>query len=247
MNVLAATGQAFVREGGSYLAVGAACHGPAHKHADDTGFLLIENNQVVLGDAGRWGYYEDEPDRAYARSAAAHNVLTVDGHDFEWRGAEPYGSGIEAADEDRGWYTIVVRNPLLARQGVEHRRVLSYRPGEALVVLDEMRSTEQHEYTRHLHFGPGLNAVAGDGEGRIELTGKGIGATVEELGDIAQLSLHRGAEDPLLGWTYPGDRERVSVHTATWRHRASDATFASVVTLGDEPIQRLPDRVARYL
>lgn len=247
INALPAAGQAFVREGDSYLAVSAAYHGPAHKHSDETGFLLIENGQVVLGDPGRWGYYEDEPDRLYARSAAAHNVLTVDGRDFDWRGAEPYGSGLEAAGEGDGWYTIEVRNPLLAKQGVDHRRILSYRPGEALIVLDRVRSAEEHEYARHLHFGPGLSAVEADGEGRIELAGKGIEAIVEELGDSADLSLRQGDESPLLGWTYPGDRERTPVSSAILRRRAADATFVSAVTFGGEPIQQLPDRVARYL
>jgi Heparinase II/III-like protein/Heparinase II/III N-terminus len=245
-NALFDAGQAFVREGDSYLAVSAAHHGPAHKHSDDTGFLLIENGQVLLGDAGRWGYYEDERDRIYARSAAAHNVLTVDGHDFGWRIAEPYGSGLETAGEDDGWYAIVVRNPLLAAQGVGHQRVLLYRPARALVVLDRVRSAEEHEYVRHFHFGAELEAEL-DGQGRVAVTGKGVAATLTDLGDGSEIALTRGNDDPRLGWSYPGDRERTAVWTVALRSSASEATLATALVLNGEPIEELPRQIHNYL
>jgi len=239
LHVLREAGQAFVREGGSYLAVSAAYHGPAHKHADDSGFLLVENGQIVLGDAGRWGYYEDEPDRLYARSAAAHNVLTVDGRDFDWRRAEPYGSGLELAEERDGWYMIVVRNPLLAAQGVEHRRRLLYRPAVALIVVDEVRAEEEHEYERRFHFGPEVRAER-TGDGRIDLSGKGLAATLTDLGGDTRLVLTQGRDEPRLGWTYPGDRKRTPVWSATLRSTAGDATLAAALTLSGEPIEELP-------
>jgi hypothetical protein len=234
MNALFEAGQAFVREGDSYLAVSAAHHSAAHKHADDTGFLLIEDGQVILGDAGRWGYYEDEPDRIYARSAAAHNVLTVDGQDFDWRGAEPYGSGLEVARENDGWHSIVVHNPLLAKQGVDHWRVLLYRPGEALLVLDGVRSAEEHEYARHFHFGTHLEAER-DGDGRISITGKGVAVTLTDVGSITQLSLERGDDEFRGGWTYPGDREQEAIWTVTLRSRATSTNFVTALTFRGRP------------
>jgi Heparinase II/III-like protein/Heparinase II/III N-terminus len=230
MNVLAEAGQVYVRDGDSYLAVSAAHHSPAHKHSDDTGLLLVENGQTILGDAGRWGYYEDEADRLYARSAAAHNVLSVDGEDFDWREAEPYGSGLEAAEEDDGWYTIVVRNPLLVRQGVEHRRTLHYRPAETLVVTDEVRSAEEHDCIRNFHFGPELEAKE-TGAGQIAISGRGIAATLTYSDDDTRLTLSQGHDEPRLGWAYPGDRERTATAVATLHSSAANATFVITLTL----------------
>jgi hypothetical protein len=230
MRVLVEAGQAFVREGDSYLAVSAAHHGAAHKHSDDTGFVLVEGGRVLLSDAGRWGYYEEEPDRLYARSAAAHNVLTVDGRDFDWRGIEPYGSGIEAAGDGDGWYVIVMRNPLLARQGVDHRRILLYRPAEALIVIDDVRSAEEHEYVRHFHLGPEICAEHGS-RGEIAFTGGGIAGTLIDHTGESEISLTRGRDEPRLGWAYPGDRDRKAVWTTVLRSRARDATFSTVLKL----------------
>lgn len=232
LNALFEAGQAFVRDGDSYLAASAAHHRTAHKHADDTGFILVEGGHVVLGDAGRWGYYEHEPDRLYARSNRAHNVLVADGRDLDWKREQPYGSGLLAAGEGDGWYAISVSNGLLAPQGIAHRRLILYRPRMALVVVDEVRSEDAHDYVRHFHFGPDVAAEqAGDG---VAVSGKGVAATLFDMG-AGPIELVRGRDLPdRLGWTYPGDRERAPVCTAAMRDCASNATYAAVLSLDDE-------------
>lgn len=247
VHFLSAAGQAFVRHGDSYLAVTAGYHGTMHKHADDGGFLLIEGGRVVLGDAGRWGYYEDEADRLYARSAAAHNVLTVDGGDFDWREAEPYGSALEAVGEADGWYAIGLGNPLLGGQGVTHKRLLCYQPGRALVIFDQTRSQRQRHYLRHFHFGPDLQ-VRSEGGDTLTIQGDGIAATLTELSGGTEIDLNRGMEDaPHLGWTYPGDRERTEVWTARLRSSGEDMDFTTAISLDGEPIEPLPDKIRRLL
>lgn len=235
INALFEAGQAFVRDGDGYLAVSAGYHSSAHKHADDTGFILVENGVTVLSDAGRWGYYE-EPDRLYAQSAFAHNVLTVDEQDFDWREREPHRSGLLAASEEDGWYAILAKNPLLKRQGVDHRRLLLYHPGELLVVIDEARANEQHDYARRFHFGPGL-AARFDAESCVEIGGERTTATLVDLGREARVKLDRARDEPThLGWSYPADRERLPVWTATLRTRAADASMTAVLRLGDSTL-----------
>ena len=249
LRVLPRAGLAFVREGGSYLVVTAAYHGPAHKHSDDTGFLLVEGGRTILGDAGRWGYYEDEPDRRHARSAAAHNVLSVDGKDFDWRRAEPYGSGLEAAaeGEDDGWYAIAARNPLLERQGVEHRRVLFYRPGAALLILDRVRSAAPHRYLRNFNFAPGLELEQRGGN-EVAISGRGVTATLTDLSERTELSLSRGMEEPPhLGWTYPADRERREAWTATCSSHGDEMTLLTAIGLDGGPPAELPSELRRVL
>lgn len=248
LNALFATGQAFVRETDSYLSVSAAHHGVAHKQADETGFIMVENGVVVLGDTGRWGYHESEPDRIYARSAAAHNVLNVDDLDFQWRQSTPYGSGLVAAGHSPPWYGIVARNPTLRRQGVDHRRLLLYRPGCILLVVDDVRSDAEHNYARHFHFGPGVRANLEDS--RIALAGDRLSATLtDHSGDTAP-ALHRGIDNPRrLGWTYPAERSRKEISTAVLRARARSALLVTSVSLGAEfnEVTAIVDDADRYL
>ena len=247
VNALFEAGQAFVRDGESYLAVSAAHHGPAHKQADDTGFLLMERGRVLLGDAGRWGYYEKEPDRLYARTAAAHNVLTVDRQDFDWRNANPYGSGLVAAADAGDWYVIVVRNPLLGEQGVDHRRILLYRPGEALIVVDEVRSAAPHRYLRNFNFAPGLELEPRGGN-EVAISGRGVTATLTDLSERTEVSLNRGMEEPPhVGWTYPGDRQRREAWTATYRSYGDEMTLLTALGLDGGPPREFPDQLRRVL
>lgn len=231
LHALYDAGIAFVRTGNSYLAVSAAYHGPAHKQADDTGFVLVENGQVLLGDAGRWGYYEREPDRLYARSNCAHNVLTVDDQDLDWRAADPYGSGLIAAGEGDGWYAIVVANPLLAAQGVTHRRWFLYRPAHRLIVVDHVDADEPHEYSRYFHFGPGLEAEMIDGA--VVAHGDDLTATLTDCSKVTtSIALGRGRDTPdRLGWTYPADRERTPIWTVVSRCRATSATLVAAASI----------------
>lgn len=247
LHFLPEAGLAFVRDGDSYLAVTAAYHGPAHKHCDDGGFLLVEGGRVVLGDAGRWGYYEDEADRVYARSAAAHNVLLVDWEDFDWRGAEPYGSGLDAVGEAEGWCAIGLENPLLERQGVQHRRVFFYRPGRALVICDRTRSEVEHQYVRHLHFGPGLE-LEPEGSHTIAIAGLGAPAMITELSRRTEYSISRGMEEsPHLGWTYPGDRNRTKVSSVSLRSYGADTSLITAISLDGSQVEPIPGRIRRWL
>ena len=226
-------GNAFVRRDNSYLAVSCGYHSGAHKHADDTGFLLVEHGVTVFGDAGRWGYYESEPDRRYARSAQAHNVLTVDDQDFDWRSAKPYGSGLLTACEGYGWYAVLAANPLLASQGVTHRRLLLYRPAEALVVLDNVGAHDVHEYVRYFHFGSQLDAHLDDA-GEIVTIGSGLAGTLMDPNRISKIELSHGQDQPTrTGWTYPADRTRIPVHTAAIRCQARTGCLAAAFTLDD--------------
>lgn len=230
MKVLYEAGQAFVRDGDSYLAVTAAHHSSAHKHADDTGFILVENGVTVLGDTGRWGYYEDEPERVYARSAQAHNALIVDGHGFAWRTTAPYGSGLMDASEQDGWYAILMKNPNLESHGLVHKRLLMYKPAATLIIVDDVQSGKEHCIERMFHFGPQLAAQL-SGRGRVSLTGSRIAGSLTSLTETSpDIALSRRIHSPArLGWTYPNDRKQLPVWTATLRNYATCARFAIAV------------------
>lgn len=225
-------GSVFVRSANSYLCVTCGYHSHAHKHSDDGGILLVEGDQTVLGDAGRWGYYEDEADRRYARSAHAHNVLTVDDQDFAWSDTDPYGSGLLLACEENGWYAILVRNPLLAVQGVRHRRLLLYRPASALIVIDDVEADDAHNYARHFHFGPGLEARV-SGSGPVKATSRKLAVELADVGrdSASKIELARGQDQPVRrGWSYPRDRERIPIDTVTLRSRGARLNAAIALT-----------------
>lgn len=247
MKTLFGAGQAIVRKGDSYLMVSAAYHSAAHKQADDASLFLMEKRRVILGDAGRWGYYERELDRIYARSARAHNALVIDGLEADLSAREPYGSGLIATGHAEGWYAILVSNPLLAAEGVAHNRLVVYCPGSTLLVRDDVLADNTHRYVRYFHLGDSLEARLSGSDIHMcaPLNGKpAVIGTLRDDSEGVSITLVKGRDQPSrLGWAYPGDRTRRPVWTAAMSARARSTSFISTISLGSEPVPPLAAHV----
>jgi Heparinase II/III-like protein len=235
------SGYAFVRREGSYLGMTCCFHSDAHKQADELSWSLFENGHLVVGEAGRYGYKDErEPARIYARGSHGHNVLIVDDESFPWRDRDSYGSGLLAAGHGDGWYAILGRNPLL--EPIHHRRLLLYRPGELVLVVDEVEAAEEQTIDRRLHFGPDL--VAEKIEDGVVAKGEDgeIAATLFEASETpVEITLARGVEEPRLdGWTFPRDLTAVPSDAVTLRCRIA----AGLLVHGLALTPSVPERVA---
>ena len=235
------TGYAFVRRQGSYLGMTCSYHSDAHKQADELSWSLFERGHLVVGEAGRYGYRDEkEPARIYARASHGHNALIVDDESFPWRDRDSYGSGLLAAGQGDGWYAILGRNPLL--EPIHHRRLLLYRPGELVLVVDEVEAREEHTIDRRLHFGPDLVAEkSGDGVVAKDENGELVATLVEASEIPVEISLARGVEEPRMdGWTFPRDLMAVPSDTATLRCRMATGLLVHGLAL----TPTVPERVA---
>jgi Heparinase II/III-like protein/Heparinase II/III N-terminus len=234
LKILPRAGLAVVKEQDSFLIVSAWYHGRGHKHADELSFILYETGHRVLGDSGRYGYYENEPARMYARSSQAHNALIVDGESFDWQSAEPYGSGILGGGSGAGWHAIEGVNPLL--RDAEHHRLFLFLPGKVLVVVDEVRATESRAFTRLLHFGPDLE-VETSASG-LSMRANGFRGAVSNWADATvDWTLSRGQLEPdLRGWTFPRDRQSVPIWTAEADSTGTGLTSAMAIALHDADV-----------
>lgn len=229
-------GMAFARgpaaEGarGGYFAVTAGSHSAKHKHSDDLSFALHDRGVRVVSDTGL--YHKDVgPLRNFVLSAGAHSVLTVDRQPFPIPPArDAYGSGISGGSEAGGWFAVGGSNPLLARLGVEHRRLFLYRPGSSLIIVDRLRSETPHVYTRQLQLGSELRAGLRDGT--VRLRGGGLeGAIVPASGESPGITLERGSREPRAGWNSPDFRELVPRWRVSFEQRAADGLLALTIAL----------------
>ncbi|MGI8727367.1 MAG: heparinase II/III domain-containing protein, partial [Solirubrobacterales bacterium] len=231
LRVLPESGLGFVRKKKEYLSFLANFHGPTHKHSDELSFDLFEKGSRLISDTG---LPTKDPTKAYefAVSAPAHNVLTVDGADFPRDAASAYGSGITASGGGDGWFAIEGRNPLLARQGVEHSRTLIYRPGFALIVADRVRSETPHSYRRYLQFGPDwrLDFLPE----KLELHTRTDSFSVHSFSTVPEeRRTVRGRKDPFGGFVFP-DFGRRDKRVTAWF--ASEATsYDSAMTIATNP------------
>jgi hypothetical protein len=236
LHALRRSGYAFVRLRRSYLAANASHHFDSQQHADDLGFELFERGRRVIADTGHHDF-DGSNWQAFAKSARAHSVLTVDGVDFSSTRAK-YGSGIIATGRGSGWFAILGRNPRLRRQRVSHRRLFLYRPGRRLVLLDLVRARRRHTYRRHLQVAPGITTRRLGGD--VRLRAPGLSALIRSSGR-AKPEIAEGERRPLRGWLFPDtDRERPRP-TVTYRDRGRSTDFVTALSFGNRvgPLPRV--------
>jgi len=214
--------------------VTAGFHNLTHKHADELSFELYESGQRIVTDTG---LYHKDPgaEREFVVSPAAHSTLTVDGRGWPIGDSRrDYGSGLVAVGRGAGWRAIEARNPLLRRQGARHSRLLLYRPGHALLVVDTVRARQRHRYDRYLQLGPRIE-VDRRGSARLGLRAPGLrGAVADDTGGAHRVEL-RGERRPLAGFTSPGFRELVPRWTLRFTTRERDASHALAIGLDGRP------------
>ena len=230
-------GFAFVREPGpggelGYLAVTDGFHNTTHKHADELSFELFDHGVPIVNDTGL--YHKDPGEiRDYVLSNRAHSGLAVDGLDLPIADGElAYGSGLTAAGTGDGWYAIEGRNPLVEQQGVEHSRLFLYRPGVALVIVDDLSSELAHTYTRYLQLHPEVELGDGD-EVAVQINAPGFaGAIYDVAGDNpADRSQARDQRAPLQGLSSPEFREWLPRWTLAFVDTGSAETRALTIAL----------------
>ncbi len=233
-------GFSFVRAPGDsgdtgYLAVTDGFHNLTHKHADELSFELFDHGTTVVEDTG---LYDKDPGpiRDFVTSARAHSGLTVDGQEFPIvDSGATYGSGLIAVGAGEGWYAIEGRNALLRSQGVDHRRLFLYKPGTALIIIDEIQSAATHTYTRYLQLGPGIEVRAGGPHGSLELRGRSLRGGVYDLASTSTItrSMARGQKEPMQGWTSPDFRVFRPRWTIAYSDQGGMQTDALSLTLDD--------------
>ncbi len=207
------SGFAVVKTPLSYLAQQAAFHSRTHKHADDLTFVWYDRGTDILIDSGKYGYlgrtevgseewldgfwYSDER-RMYVESTRAHNTIEIDGRNYDRREREPFGSAIISSGEvEEGVYYI--ESEVVQFDTVVHNRLLIFKPGEWLIVLDLLddEADEPRNYKQWFHFSDGL---------KVKQQNHGFSAQSEKLNETVHTFSLLGEENiigPIIGEQEP--------------------------------------------
>ncbi|MFQ1634158.1 alginate lyase family protein [Aeromonas veronii] len=184
----------------SYLAFSAAFHKRTHKHADDFTFEWSELGKRILVDAGMFGYEREAIEREYVQSTRAHNCVEIDETDYSRYNLDIFGSAITAWAVNSD--VKIIESFIFRKRffGTKHRRVMVYKPGHWLLVLDHLSSNEKHKFTQWFHFDPELELFQS-----IEETYTSINDStkiyVDNFNNEEVLHVKAQFEPRLQGWT----------------------------------------------
>jgi len=136
---------------------------PAHAHADTLSFELAVDGERLVVDGGT-STYEPGRQRAYERSTAAHNTVTIDGVDSTevwgtFRAARLAPATLERGDDDGDAVTVVASHDGYRRLPGRpvHRRTWTVRP-DRVEIVDDILGQGAHRIESNLHLADGRKA-----------------------------------------------------------------------------------------
>lgn len=193
-------------------------HGPlgflstaAHGHADALSIEVRHGGVELLADPGTYCYHGHDRWRAYFRSTLGHNTLEVDRLDqaragglFLWqdhpRSRLAGVGGLDAGNvaEWTASHDGYLRLPVPAK----HFRTLRLeRRARVIDIRDWLESAGAHSVRLAFHLGPRVACELAANLAALSWEGaSGVRRARLELPSSLAWSLHRGEEDPLLGW-----------------------------------------------
>lgn len=221
-NVFKEAGVTFLRTEDDAISV-RVDHGPhgflstaAHGHADALAFELSIGGRPVLIDPGTYCYQGEPEWRRYFRSTLAHNTLEIAGADqavqagpFLWS-TQPASwvesmngiDGGEAAEltvAHDGYRRLVAKATHFRRFHLDRRTL-------GLTITDWIDATAPVPVRLALHLHPAIALTLEGHQARLRWSG---GAAVIDLPEKLSWSVHRGVEQPPLGWFSPEFGEKM--------------------------------------
>ncbi|MDU5141607.1 MAG: alginate lyase family protein [Paenibacillus dendritiformis] len=129
----------------------------SHKHSDDLSFMLYTKGYDVFIDPGWFNYMWGNKYREYLTSSRAHNTIVVDGQSYSTTDENNYKTGILIFKKGTIYDYILGFND--AYQGVKIDRHF-YRIGSnAILLFDNIKSSENHTYSQMFHLLPSTKII----------------------------------------------------------------------------------------
>lgn len=166
-----------------------------HYHRDALSFVLYGLGRDWLIDAGVYNYDESAPQRQYARSPRAHNLVLVDEQDFALGPVSLLDYGrTPAADFVRAAHRLPAAG---------HTREFRFVPPATVELHDRLAATDgrPHIYSQLLHVDPALTVeIVSDRQARL-VAPDGCAAIIEQKGPAGGWRLVTGQTEPVWqGW-----------------------------------------------
>jgi hypothetical protein len=210
-----------------------------HGHADCLSIVAWLGGRRVLVDSGLYSYNAGGGWEAHFRETAAHNTAKVDGRDqAKHIGKMAWSNSYRAAPEQwhsdgaESWFVGSHDGYARGDAGVRPRRTVWLKPGEWLVVHDELSGAGTHDYEVNYQFAPGT-LLDLDGMARFD-------DAVDVVWASAQAWTARfaaGGPGPADGWIAPSLGVRVPAPRLTLTCAASAPPVHLLVVLAPRSIR----------
>jgi hypothetical protein len=189
----------------------------AHAHADALSVEVRYGGVDILADPGTYCYHGERAWRSYFRSTIAHNTAELGGQNQSREGG-PFlwvrharSREVEVLDDGdiARWTAEHDGYATLDPPALHRRHVLLDRASRSIDIIDEIEGGS-YDIRLAFHLGPDVQVKVDGGCALLSWPAAPVpGAARLELPAGLRWSLHRGSDDPILGWYSPGLGRRV--------------------------------------
>jgi len=234
-------------EDSSMLFCLSAFNNNSHRHSDDLSFQLFEKGKEVFIDPGKYSYDHQHAVRKMIISTRAHNCLEIDGRDYSRRagpdfyGATTYESARTLISQHPWGFTIRFSRRWESVT-TDHLRHLLYHPGEFLIVIDILKSTEERTFRQWFHLNEEFQECRMVEDTLLSAEGDDLhlNAQFQASGHQTQeISIHRGEMSPIIGWRSRSYRDIQPIHSICHSIKGEQCILSAAFSLsgGDVDLQ----------
>lgn len=201
-----------------------------HGHRDGGSVTYASDGIHWIDDTGKY-YYGKSAMRSYVTGRAGHNSIRIPDRtyrkdtDVELIGREETSQFVDLTFRDPGYEGITIS-----------RRVIYLRGRDLLLVLDQIAGDDEITAVQQWHCGRSITSRAlGTG---FRLEAESGARLVIALHGSPELSVTRGQEQPMAGWTSTGWRKKGPVDLLTFQQTERGPRFATLVGTWDPQVIR---------
>lgn len=203
-----------------------------HKQDDDNSFELYSKGHDIFVDPGFFGYVSNDL-RAYLTSASGHNAVSVDGKTYYAKKQNPGNVGIiyNNLDDQEEYDYLIGYNNLY--KNIELKRHFIYFK-EAILLYDEAKAEDEHEYTQNFQCGPDIRVVEeSDTEVLLKIADTGYFVRVKQLNNNTTCVVLKGKEGAEYGQYSPEAGKVEYIHTIRFTSHTKELSLATLITIED--------------
>lgn len=187
-------------ENASMLFMMGMYHNKTHKHRDCLSFDWFDQGERILCDGGKYGYQTDKF-RQFFLSYKAHNTVEIEA--FDILKIKPYNSAIKVCEHLADGVFVI--HAALNYPAINHERKLYFKPGQWLVVSDELLFARTRWFKQWFHLESDYKVTAFDNNG-FRFTGeKGRKLFVDNYSKGTQSSMYVGDHQQMQGFVSKRD------------------------------------------
>ena len=197
-----------------------------HAHLDGLHLRLYAGGRTVLPDSGLFTY-EAGGWHDHFWGTSAHNTVVVDGGDQDNGTAAPV-----LAEEGPGWLYQSGRHELY--EGVVHSRGVALLERDVVLVVDRLRSDDDHLYEQLWHLPPGPLPDAWPPDTEVfDPAGEPILRILQADPDTTTAEAIAGSTDPPLGWISYSYEVKEPAPVLRYTRSGADVWFATLLLAGE--------------